>query len=377
MARPKFTPRYEESETAIRTRVLGNLPEGWRKEPGDFTYDVLAPSPLEVKQLQANQDEILKHAFAQFAEDEFLDLKLSEVGLTRGQETANKRRLEVQADAGVIIPKGYNLLTVILDQDGNPLQYTVDEALTFGASSTQDLFITCKTKGEIGNAPNGSEFILQPPIPGVRIISDAGTTIPGADRESNESAWHRYDFKVKHPDTGGNRNDYIRWAQDVTGVGKAKCIPLWQGGGTVKVVIVDTTYNPASDFLTEEVQEYLDPGITGLGDGKAPCGAFVTVKKADPVAINIEATVEWSDGTDVEAATAAFIAEVEKYRRGLVFANKTSDNPPVIRNKIGALLSFTEGVSNYSGLTINGGTIDVPIGAEEVPTLGTVNLWTA
>lgn len=372
MARPVFTPVYEEAETDIKDRMLGRIGDDWRKEKGDFMHDAIDPSPLEIKQLEANQDEILKHSFAQFAEGSYLDLRLGEVGLTRGQATANKRTLSITADAGVVIPAGHTLSTVVLDHEGNPLEFTVDAAATYEVMGSLDFAVTCKTVGEISNVPNGSEFILSPSIPGVRSITDLGTSIPGINTESDESAWQRYDFKVKNPDTGGNRNDYMRWAREIPGVEKVKVIPLWQGGGTVKVVIVDAQYQPASDILVNEVQNYLDPGITGLGDGKAPCGAFVTVIKAGSVPITVEANVTWSEGADPEAAKASFTTAVEQYRKSLAF----SKTPNVAYNRIGAILSFTEGVENYSDLTLNGGTNDIIIGSEAIPTIAGINLWT-
>ena len=376
MSRPTFVPRYEELETNIKTRMVDNIPETWRVEPGDFMHDAIAANPLEIKQLQANQDEILRHAFPQYAEKEFLDLQLQAVGLKRGEATANKRNLSINAAAGVVIPKGHTALSVVLGPNGDPLEYEVEDAVNFETAGTKDVIILCRVKGEAGNVLSGSDFILQPPIPGVNIITDEGTLIPGADEEDDLSAWNRYDFKAKHPDTGGNRNDYIRWALEVTGVGKVKVLPLWAGAGTVKVVIVDTQYLPASDFLINEVQEYLDPGITGMGDGKAPCGAFVTAVKAASVVLNIEASVAWSEGADPVAVKAKFLEELEKYRKSIVFANKVGVNPAVVFNRIGALLSFTNGVSNYSGLTVNGGTADIAIPGEGVPVIGEVNLWT-
>jgi len=365
MARPTFTPVFEESETTIKDRVVARIPDDWRKEPGDFTYDTVATVPAEVKQLQVNQDTALKSGFAQYAEGDDLDAKLTEVGLTRAQATPNKRNLTVTAAAGVVIPKDHTASVVVLDDDGNPLEYKVDAAVTFDVTGNKTVAITCKTAGTAGNVSNGTEFIFLPPIPGVSAIVDAGTTTLGTDKETDEAAWQRYDFKVKNPDTGGNKNDYVRWAQEVTGVGKAKCIPIWNGVNTVKVVLVGTDYKPAAAGVVTDAQNYLDPGSEGLGNGKAPCGAAVTVVAATNVGITITATVVWAAGADPVAGEAAFEAAVTAYLKELVFTAA----PNVLYNKIGALLSFTEGVSNYSNLLVNGGAVDIPVGAEAVATL--------
>src|SRR3990172_4038870 len=222
-SRPTFVPVFEETETAIRERMLARISDEWRKEPGDFIHDAVAPSPLEIKQLQINQDYILKNAFSQYAEDEYMDLALADAGLTRELATANQRSLTVVGEPGVRIPKDYTLTTVVLDTDGNPLEYKTDVEVIFGVDTTTlDLPLTCQTLGTIGNVAAGSQFILRPPIPGIKSITDTGTTIAARDQETDLEAWERLDFRRQNPDTGGNKNDYVRWVQDnVNGVGKA------------------------------------------------------------------------------------------------------------------------------------------------------------
>lgn len=369
MARKEFTPVFEEDESVILERMVERIPDDWRKEPGDFIHDAVAPSPAEVKQLQIQQDEVLRHAFTQYAEGEYLDRKLEEVGLSRAQATPNRRVLNVEADAGVTIPKGHLFTTVVLDSEGNPLEYEVDTEVIYTSATSLDVNLTCKTAGNIGNIATGSEFTLQPSIPGVRTITDAGTTVLGTDTESDESAWERYDFKLKNPDTGGNKNDYLRWAGEVQGVGKSKVIPKWNGNGTVKVIIVDTNYEVPTTILVDEVQDYLDPASTGLGDGKAPCGAKVTVSPATDLIVDITATVTLESGADSAAVKADFSQRVKDYFKTLVFTDTA-----VVYNKIGAILVNTPKVENYSGLTVNGGTVDVGLAPAEIATLGTVTI---
>lgn len=524
---PIFKSVFEETETAIRDRLTERISDEWRKEPGDFMYDAVAPAALEIKQLEANQDTILKNGFALYAKGEYLDLKLSEVGLERTQAVAAKRRILVEADAGVVIPKNYVVSTIVLDTGGNPIEFTVDTDVIFSTASTKALEITCRQEGVIGNVPAGTPFMLVPPIPGIKALTDDVMMIPGADVENDESAWTRYDFKVKHPDTGGNKNDYIRWVEHIDGVGKIKVIPRWAGNGTVKVILVGTDFAPATAAVVNNVQEHLDPllaakleaeamtvtgtgasidgglsydsgtsvkmvydaagcaikcgfggvlealletentfkakvlaavsdivgntdllqiavrdrgtlaavkttkgGSTdavitvkasqfaaantpevkellfywdglqpieivvsrltedtattlwvdrieftslygqGLGNGKAPGGARVTVKAADPLLINIAATITYSGGAEPAEVKELFKTAVDKYLQSIVF----KAGYDVVYARIGSILINTEGVSNYTGLTINGGTVDLPIGAEEVPVLGVVTI---
>jgi uncharacterized phage protein gp47/JayE len=370
-----FTTFFEEDENTIRDRMLANPSlEAWRKEPGDFIYDAVAATPLEVKQLQVNQDTILKNAFPQYAEGEFMDAHLDEIGLTREQATPNKRTLTISADAGVVIPAGHTASVVILDAGGNPLEFAVDAAVPFDVAGIKTVAITCKTAGLASNIPNGSQFILLPPIPGVRSIADGGTTIAGGERETDAAAWQRYLFKVSNEDTGGNKNDYVRWATEFEGVGKAKCLPRWAGNGTVKLVILGDDFTPATPTVVTNLQVYMDPGAQGLGEGRAPCGAAVTVEAAGTLTINVAADVVLDVGAILVDVQAAFTASLEAYLRALAFVESSGTPLPVAYNQIGAKLITTPGVLNYSGLTVNGGTADIPVGSTQAPVAGTVTI---
>lgn len=105
-----------------------------------------------------------------------------------------------------------------------------------------------------------------------------------------------------------------------------------------------------------------------LGVGKAPGGARVYAKPADNLGITIIATVTLATGAVSATVKTAFETAVKDYLKTLVF----TDNANVVYNKIGSLLMNTAGVANYSGLTVNGGTVDVAITGDRVPTLSGV-----
>jgi uncharacterized phage protein gp47/JayE len=111
--------------------------------------------------------------------------------------------------------------------------------------------------------------MLVPPIPGVQVIADDAVTLPGAGIESDESAFERYDYKVKHPDTGGNKHDYLRWVEPMDGIGKVRVIPRWAGNGTVKVVVVGDDFLPATQEVVDSVQVYLDPLLNVIAQAEA------------------------------------------------------------------------------------------------------------
>lgn len=386
--RPEYSPRFLESAQAIRARMLSNISDEWRKEKGDFIHDAIDASPAEIIQLQMSQDRILRNAFPQYCEDDLLDTHLQLRGLTRIPASHSVRSLSVEADGGVRIPEGYTFTSVVLDNEGNPIEFTSNAQTEFSGEA-QDVRITCKLEGPLGNLAAGSEFVLQPPIPGVRKITDSGIIIAGAHKESADSAWSRYLEKVSNPDTGGNRNDYKRWvlndfpAQSGVVIGKVIVEMCWDksnghdGRGSVRVVGVGSDFKPLSTEAVEMLQQFLDPKpYQGYGYGKAPGGAVVTAITGVVKPIDVSAKVTYGVGADPADVLAEFKKLLTEYINSRVFEvnSATEQLYPIAYNKVGAILGNIGGVENYGELTLNGGTADVPLIFFDIPSAGQVTL---
>lgn len=365
-----FTPVFEESLTDIKADIVENIPEKWRKNPGDFIHDAAIPAAPEVQQLKINQDIILKNSFALFADKPYLDYRVAEAEIYRNAATEAQGILKITAAQGVVLPKDYTLSTVILDEDNNPITATIDAVTSYSTAGTLDVAVTTTGVGSIMNVPAGSEWILSPPIPGVQTITQEADFQYGTDEESNDSVRSRWKAKKQQTRRSGNKQDYVAWALDVDGCGMARCVPLWHGKGTVKVIITNTEKQPASPTLVQEVQTYIDPDQTGEGNGKAPVGAVVTVESAVALDINTTATITLATGATIEQATAKYKDQLADYLATLAFV----DNAVVIYKKVEGLLSNSPYVADLSDFTINGGVVNITIQNNELPTVGTVTL---
>lgn len=379
MARPTFVPVYEETEEAIKERLLDSVSDEWRKDPGDFVHDTVVPSAPEIQVLKVGLDEVLRQAFPQYAEGDYMDLQLEDAGLTRLPAVASKRDLTITADPGVAIPKDYVFTTVVLDEAGNPLVYTADEATYFVDSNPTNIVVTCTTAGVIGDVAPDSQYIMRSPIPGVRTIVDAGIHSVGQDEETDAEAWERIKDKRAEQDTGGNVNDYERWVKDnITGVGQALCIPLWNGNGTVKVVLVGTDLKPADSSVVDAAQLYLDPlgPRWGYGDGQAPAGAKVTVEAAPEVTINISVDATLAGGVIEAEFIDVFKAALTSYFETLIFYKELGIAVPVDvqYSKVRITLATMEGLDDFDNLLVNGGTSDITLQPGEIAKVGTVTL---
>ena len=172
------------------------------------------------------------------------------------------------------------------------------------------------------------------------------------------------------PAHSGNENDYKQWAKEVEGVGKVDVIPVWNGGGTVKVIISDYDYNVANQELVEAVKNRIEQA-----DGR-PIGADVTVVSYIKYDLDIVATIKIASGYDIETIKQDVIADIKKgIINNTIQYTSNSKTTIVSIGKIGAIILSVDGVLDYTSLSVNGettGNIEVP--RDKIVILNNVNL---
>lgn len=263
---------------------------------------------------------------------------------------------------------GYELLSGFLVATASGIRFETTEAVKLSSAGTGTVEIMAVEMGAAGNVPAGAITVVVNPNPDVVSVTNAQQTQDGRDRETDAAFRERVLQRRQNPGTSGNKADYMRWSREVAGVGAAKVFPLWAGPKTVKVVIADADKLPASAGLVQQVQDYIDPD-PGRGEGQAPIGAVVTVAAAIAKTINITATVVLAAGYALQDVIDRFREKVEEWRQKAAFSVSY-----VSHAVIGALLLGTDGVLDYSALTLNGSSANIALADEEVPLLGAVNL---
>ncbi|MGG1555008.1 baseplate J/gp47 family protein [Paenibacillus ferrarius] len=350
---------YEsQSYDVIFQRMLDRVPDDIDKRVGSIIYDALAPAALELAQLYAELDTSLNAVFPQTATDDNLDDLTEPFGLTRNQATYAIRK-------GLFAGASSTPLDVPIGSRFSISGVTYSVILKI---ATGQFELRCETLGVIGNQYYGPMLPIDY-IAGLVSATLSDVLIPGAERESDTSYRARFFSEVREPTTSGNKADYKKWALEVDGVGGAQVIPLWDGPGTVKVIIMDTNKQPASPALVSNVQAYIDPGA-GTGDGQAPIGASVTVVAATSVEINITGTISLDGSRTLSQVQIDFESALTEYLADIAF----SSDPSVKYARVGAMLLNVAGVVDYSSLLLNGASGNASIDAEALGVLGTVTL---
>lgn len=172
----------------------------------------------------------------------------------------------------------------------------------------------------------------------------------------------RYHLRRTLPITSGNKNHYITWATEVVGVSYASCIPLWNGNGTVKVVIAGADRGPVDEQIRSNCAAHIEE--------ERPIGATVTVVSVVERDIPLTAAVTTVEGYSKEQVKNQLTAAVSE----LLLNQPFGEVVKVPFSRFLACLLQCPGVADYSSFTVDGGTAAVTLQAEDAPVVGTVTI---
>lgn len=330
---------YEE----ILNRMLESVPVEIDKRKGSLIYSALSPAALELSKLYKEFEKLLNDSYADTAAGKSLNLRTAEIGISRKAATSAIRK-------GI-----FNISVPVASR------FSIEDATYIVIESNgTEAILKCEQTGEIGNAYSGTMLPITY-INGLTTCELATVISYGENEETDENLRDRYFSKVQMPGTSGNTNHYIQWALEVIGVGDAKVFPLWNGPGTVKLVIVNNNKQPATEALLTEVYEHIE--------AVRPIGATVTVVSGTAKIINTTARVVLAPGYTLQSVIDSFKGYVEGYFKSMAFVLNY-----VSHAKVGTILLGTDGVIDYSDLKLNGMASNILLADEEIPVIGTVEL---
>lgn len=352
-----------ESQTApvILKRLLKNVPDKYDKREGSVIYDALAPAAIELAEAYIMANTIMTETFATTASRAYLILRASEYNVTPKPATYAevKAKFSQAVDIGTRVNSGkinFAVTSLINDKD-------------------HTYKMMCETAGTAGNKCEGDITPVNT-ISGLTSATITDVIVPGEDEEDTETFRKRYFDALKSQAFGGNGDDYRERVTAIDGVGGVKVYRCWNGGGTVKCVVLDSDLNPPSNEFVAELQTVIDPNSAGQGYGIAPIGHTVTVKAADKTSINISATVTVS-GIDLNTAKSRMTTTLSNYLKALrqQWCAQSEKEFLTIRASMMMvqILSVT-GVADVTNIKVNGNSDRVALSSETVPVLGTLSL---
>lgn len=376
----KYTYEY------ILTEALSKVPDNVDKREGSIIRDALSPCCYEAAKHILYLADIIEQTYIETANGLWLDGRVIEGGITRDPATYAKKLgvFKTQLNEPCQISIGQSFSTVgdtILNYTAVQVYANEDGDVVPGSYVMQ-----CNTVGSVGNSYIGrivpNDYIE-------KLASAEITTLlyPGEEEESDDSLRERFLANLMKTAFGGNIAQYRQWAKEIPGIGGVQVYPVWAGGGTVKLSIIDTDYNSCSSEFCQTILEKFDPensgGETGLGLGIAPIGHKVTVSTPLPRTINVSGKITLLPGYKLETLMPDIKATLENYLLSLREAWENSDDEnnysvTVYLGRINFAILNVKGVSSAYELKLNETDTDIKLtetsSLQEIPVLGTVSL---
>lgn len=339
-------------------KTIERVPSGIDTREGSIIYDALAPAAYAMAEIAMTVHSVFKDTYVQTAGGEFLDYRATERGLRRNPATHCLVHAKVTDTNG----KPYELeLGVRFASLGiEPIYYTSTKKISDGVYELE-----AEVAGNAANRYVGQVL----PIDNMNDFGYGEITsieIPARDEEDDDSLRRRIMSDSTFTQYGGNVSDYIAALQEIEDVGAVQVYPTWNGGGSVKLVVLGNNYLTPTETLLNKVQEIIDPkDAKSNGYGIAPIGHDVTVAAPTPLTIKFSVSLDLEPGRssedvkgEVAGAIEMFVADLRRNKWGEIM-NAREYDLTIYRSRLIASLLQLDGIINVSDLKMNDKSDDI------------------
>lgn len=323
---------------------------------GSYANTLVSVAAYQLFKLYQQFPSLLSMAFPDEDSGEYIDKAAAQVGMARTPGKKATVTVTFSGTDGTVIPAGTSLYA---PESG--LQFLTAEDTTI-ADGTASVTAVAAEAGADYNLPAQSITSMYINVVGVLVVTNGAAATGGVDKESDVDFFARYHARRTLPITSGNVNHYITWASEVSGVSYANCLPLWNGNGTVKVVIAGADRGPVDETVRAACAAHIEDN--------RPIGATVTVVSVEEREIPLTATVTMVSGYTKEQVADQLSSAVSQ----LLAAQAFGEQVTVPFSRFLACLLQCPGVADYSSFAVDGGTTAVTLGAEDAAVVGTVSI---
>ena len=364
-----------------------------------------APAAVELQNLYIALDTVLNETFADTATRPYLILRAAERGLSP------------QPASPAILQMAITPTTLFLPLN---TRFSIGE-LNYYVSADRgsgNYELTCETAGEAGNNYTGP-VIPNEYVDGLETCKITSVLVPGEDEEDTELFRQRYLNSLNAQAFGGNQIDYIEKVNAIPGVGGVKVYRAWNGdlkpanmippkeaeawieglsgvpepvklwldtvyaaaknnmftvGGTVKLVVINSTFTVPSPTLVEQVQTAVDPlQNAGEGVGIAPIGHVVRVEGVQEETVDLGFALYYQRGWSWEDVSGYVTEAINGYFLELAQSWADQDEALVVRiSQIESRLLGITGILDIANTTINEKAANHTLALDHIPVLGSL-----
>lgn len=341
----------EHTYEVIRKRILDNIVSDVDKREGSVTSNLVSPLAEEVAKSYLAIAEILGVGFIEDTFNDYLEKRTSEFGIYRKAGVNATGVITVEGVQGVVIPVG-TLVKL------NDLEFKILDEGEINKSGSLELSVIATDIGYKYNLGEGTTLEFVENIKGVTSIKVKEDFINGADLETDDELRDRFRVFINNPRTSGNIYHYQEWALECEGIGKAKVYPLWNGNGTVKVMVTGNNNRPVGQDLLEQCKAYIET--------QRPIGATVTV--TTPTILNIDVTVKFNLNSNYT------LAEVTQEIKALLKDYIESCEKEIVFTKIFGYVANLGGVDDITEFKLNNAMANISVAEDKIPVVNNVKV---
>ena len=358
--------------------MLDNVPNDIDKREGSIIYDAVAPAAMVNAQQSLSLANIIRETYIKTAQGEFLDYRAVEHGTSRYAATNAEVKARFNDDDGnpVNVEVGDRFASIA----ESPIFYTVVKANNDGTAEMQ-----AEESGTSANSYIG-QVLPVTPNDNLAWAEITEVTIPARDEETddhlrtrllNSNSWVAY---------GGNVADYLDMTSKIHDVGATQVYPVWDGAGTVKLVILNNDLMPASSDLVKKVKNIIDPEDNeAQGVGLAPIDHRVTVVAPAVLKVDVSIQLKLTDQANKAAVEKGIKDMLNKLfselRKDWDTINTTAGRGyslSIYRSRILSKIMLIDGVADSHLPRLNGEDKDIHLAfsneVSQLPILGEVTI---
>lgn len=309
----------------------------------------------QVYSLYVQADWVVRQAFPQTAEGEYLDRHAQLRGLERKPAVAAQGTVRFTAGETSAVPRDIPRGTVCMTA-GLVRFETVKDAVLEAGELKVDVPVRAMEPGGAGNVSAGTIVSMAVAPVGIAACTNQSACAGGADGETDAALRARVLESFKRLPNGANSAFYQQGALSFDQVAAAAVIPRPRGVGSVDVVPATLAGLP-DEALLAELEEYFEE--------RREIAVDLKVRAPKTKTVNIAVQVEPEEGRD----KAEVLSQVEKAIQGWFTGRLLGQR--VLRAKLGEIVYHCGGVANYA---ITAPAADVDIEEDQLPMLGTLSV---
>lgn len=343
----------------LLANAKADIGDGVNKGEGSLVFNALSALAYELHKLYLQANYILNQTYADTADMEHLQ----EIAANRAIYRRDATAATVKIEANVALPIGTRFSL-------KSFNYAVTEELD---GVNHYYAAVCE---EPGSGPNELTGSLTPItyVDGLQTASITEILVPGEDAETQEELYERYLESFSTESFAGNIAAYKAAVNAIAGVGGCKVYPVWDGAGTVKVVVIGSDGRAPSSYLIDQIQEAAVP-TEGTGYGFAPIDHDVTIEAVTEVTVNVVTSITYVQGYSWATIGEEITAKIDEYLKSIAdaWSDGTAETEALVYvSRLEAAVLNVTGVQDITNTKLNGSTTNLHLDSDEIPVLGTV-----